>query len=68
MLYEQWIEAGPKDCRIPDSERHYFHIDAETDDIMTDQLFGLWYGAMIGLNKPEPLFPAEQVKACLQTI
>jgi len=35
---------------------------------MTDQLFGLWYGAMIGLNKPEPLFPVEQVKACLQTI
>jgi non-lysosomal glucosylceramidase len=67
--YEQWIEAGRKDLAgLWDSERHYFHIDAETDDIMTDQLFGLWYGAMIGLNKPEPLFPVEQVKACLQTI
>jgi len=67
--YAEWIEAGRKGLTgLWDSERHYFHIDAETDDIMTDQLFGLWYGAMIGLDKPEPLLPAEQVRACLQTI
>jgi len=33
---------------------------------MTDQLFGLWYGAMIGLDQPEPLFPAEQTRTALQ--
>ena len=67
--YTEWIETGRKGLAdLWDSERHYFHIDAETDDIMTDQLFGLWYGAMIGLDQPEPLFPAEQTRTALQTI
>ena len=67
--YAEWIEVGWKGLtKLWDSERHYFHIDAQTDDIMTDQLFGLWYGAMIGLDKPESSLPAEQVKAVLETI
>jgi len=67
--YTDWIEAGQQGLsRLWDADRQYFHIDAQTDDIMTDQLFGLWYGAMIGLDKPEPLLPAGQVKAALQTI
>jgi len=67
--YLSWIEAGKKEIqKLWNEEKGYFRIDSYTDDIMTDQLFGLWYASMLGLEKSEPLLPEEQVKRALKTI
>ena len=67
--YRGWIEAGKKDVqRLWNEEKGYFHIDSHNDDIMTDQLFGIWYAAMLGLEKVEPLISEEQTLRALKTI
>ncbi|MGB9765006.1 MAG: GH116 family glycosyl hydrolase [Candidatus Saccharicenans sp.] len=67
--YQSWIEAGKREVqKLWDENKGYFHIDLFTDDIMTDQLFGLWYSSMIGLENSEPLLPEEQIKRALKTI
>ena len=45
-------------------------MDAYTDDIMTDQLFGLWYSMILGLEEDEGerSIPQEQAKKTLHTI
>jgi non-lysosomal glucosylceramidase len=69
--YRNWFEAGRRSLETLWDERGgYYHIDAHTDDIMTDQLFGLWYSAMLGLEgggRP-PIIPGDRVKRTLMTI
>ena len=67
--YAEWIEEGKKEVlKLWDEEKGYFHIDSYTDDIMTDQLFGLWYGKMLGLEDKNPLLEEEKVLKALRTI
>ena len=69
--YRGWFEAGRSSLdKLWDERGGYFHIDSHTDDIMTDQLFGLWYSAMLGLEgggRP-PIIAADRVKRTLRTI
>ncbi len=67
--YTDWLAAGKKEVqKLWNEEKGYFHIDSHTDDIMTDQLFGLWYAAMLGLEEPEPIISPQQVTRALSTI
>lgn len=67
--YVRWIESGrPEVMKLWDEEKGYFHIDSHTDDVMTDQLFGLWYGKMLGLEDKYPLVEEEKVVRSLKTI
>jgi len=69
--YRGWLAAGrPAVERLWDEKAGYFHIDAHTDDIMTDQLFGSWYAAMTDLEGPGPgpVIPRDQVVRTLRKI
>jgi non-lysosomal glucosylceramidase len=69
--YKQWFEAGRSSLRkLWDAEAGYFHIDAHTDDVMTDQLFGVWYTRMLGLEAGDAmaLAPPADVGRALRTI
>jgi non-lysosomal glucosylceramidase len=69
--YQEWLQTGGRALQeLWDEEGGYFHIDAHTDDIMTDQLFGLWYSAMLGLEGGDrpALVPADRVRKALRTI
>jgi non-lysosomal glucosylceramidase len=67
--YDNWLEAGKKEIqKLWNEEKGYFHIDSHTDDIMTDQLFGLWYATMLGLEEKEPIISREKVDRALRTI
>ena len=71
VKYKGWIESGRSSLRkLWDAEAGYFHIDAATDDIMTDQLFGVWYADMLGLQADgrDPLVPPVDVQRALRTI
>ena len=71
VKYKGWIEAGRASLRkLWDERAGYFHIDATTDDIMTDQLFGVWYAGMLGLEADgrDPLVPPADVQRALRTI
>ncbi len=69
--YRFWFNAGRKTLqKLWNEDRGYFNIDAHTDDIMTDQLFGLWYAKLLGLEEKQSdrIIPLEQAKRTLQTI
>jgi non-lysosomal glucosylceramidase len=69
--YRNWLEAGSRALeKLWDEKGGYYHIDARTDDIMTDQLFGLWYSSMLGLEGGDriPLVPESRVRRTLRTI
>ena len=69
--YESWFKAGQSAVqRLWDGKAGYFHIDAQSDDVMADQLFGVWYAAMLGIEeaKGDPIIPGEQVLKTLRTI
>lgn len=69
--YRSWYDIGRKALqKLWNEEGGYFNIDAHTDDIMTDQLFGLWYTKILGLEDPDidRIIPLEQTKRTLQTI
>ncbi len=69
--YQSWFEAGRKALqKLWNMDGGYFNMDASTDDIMTDQLFGLWYSKILGLEEQEGArsIPPEQVKKTLHTI
>jgi len=71
VKYKSWIAAGRSSLRkLWDPAAGYFHIDATTDDIMTDQLFGVWYAGMLGLEEGsgEPIVPPADVRRALRTI
>ena len=69
--YRSWFEAGrPALQKLWNEKGGYFNIDAETDDIMTDQLFGVWYATMLGLEDDEArrIVPRAQVRRALRTV
>jgi non-lysosomal glucosylceramidase len=69
--YRSWFEAGRAALqKLWDEEGGYFRIDAATDDIMTDQLFGVWYAEMLGLEAEEAsrIIPREQALRALRTV
>lgn len=67
--YDHWLETGKKEIqKLWNEQKGYFQIDSHTDDIMTDQLFGLWYASMLGLEDKEPLLSPEKIKRTLRTI
>lgn len=71
VKYKEWIESGRSSLRkLWDGRAGCFHIDATTDDIMTDQLFGVWYAGMLGLEADgrDPLVPPADVQRALRTI
>lgn len=51
LKYKAWYDKGRAALEeLWDEKRGYYHIDARTGDIMTDQLFGVWYADMLGLG------------------
>jgi non-lysosomal glucosylceramidase len=69
--YRAWFEAGRTAIgRLWDEKGGYFHIDAQTDDIMTDQLFGYWYSSMLGLEGGgrNPIVTEDRARRTLRTI
>jgi len=71
VKYKGWFESGRSSLRqLWDERAGYFHIDANMDDIMTDQLFGVWYADMLGLEGegPDPIVPLADVRRALRTI
>jgi non-lysosomal glucosylceramidase len=69
--YRTWFEAGRQALQRLWNERGgYFNIDAATDDIMADQLFGVWYSTMLGLEADEAdrIIPRDQAVTSLRTI
>ncbi|MGA2534166.1 MAG: GH116 family glycosyl hydrolase [Candidatus Aminicenantales bacterium] len=69
--YRGWMQTGGRSLETLWDERDgYYHIDAHTDDIMTDQLFGVWYSAMLGLEGGErdSIIPEGRVQRTLRTI
>ncbi|MFP4081381.1 MAG: GH116 family glycosyl hydrolase [Candidatus Aminicenantes bacterium] len=68
--YQSWLEAGRKALqKLWNEKGEYFNIDAHTDDIMTDQLFGIWYARILGLEEESGrIIPLEQAKKALNTI
>lgn len=69
--YKSWYNSGRNALqKLWNEEGGYFNIDAHTDDIMTDQLFGLWYTKILGLEEEESerIIPFEQAEKALQTI
>ena len=71
VKYKGWFESGRSSLRkLWDERAGYFHIDATKDDIMTDQLFGVWYADMLGLEAGgrDPIVPRADVQRALRTI
>jgi len=69
--YDGWFEAGREAVqKLWNEKTGCFNIDAETDDIMTDQLFGVWYASMLGLEDDESrrIIPAAQIRRALRTV
>ncbi|MDH4272424.1 MAG: GH116 family glycosyl-hydrolase [Candidatus Aminicenantes bacterium] len=69
--YRAWFETGRAALqRLWNENGGYFHIDAATEDIMTDQLFGVWYSDMLGLEEEEAqrIISREQARRALRTI
>ena len=71
VKYKGWFESGRSSLRkLWDEGAGYFHIDATKDDIMTDQLFGVWYADMLGLEADgrDPIVAPVSVQRALRTI
>ena len=71
VKYRSWFEAGRQALqKLWDDKGGYFHIDAATGDIMADQLFGVWYSTMLGLEGEEAgrIIPRERTVRALRTI
>ncbi|MGD9347296.1 MAG: GH116 family glycosyl hydrolase [Candidatus Aminicenantes bacterium] len=69
--YRDWFEKGKIALQgLWNEEGGYFNIDATMDDIMADQLFGLWYTKILGLEDGgnERIISLEQAKKSLQTV
>lgn len=66
--YRRWFELGRAAMEeLWDEKNGYYHIDNFTDDIMTDQLFGVWYSGLVGLD-PASIVPGERIKRSLRFI
>jgi non-lysosomal glucosylceramidase len=71
VKYGVWFEAGRSAVqKLWNENVGCFNIDAETDDIMTDQLFGVWYASMLGMEADEGrrIIPSGQTRRALRTV
>jgi non-lysosomal glucosylceramidase len=69
--YKSWFGKGQKSLeKLWNEEGGYYNIDRYTDDIMTDQLFGIWYTKLMGLEGEEKewVIPREKAERTLKTI
>ncbi len=69
--YKDWFAAGRASLRkLWDGGAGYFRVDARNDDIMTDQVFGVWYSRMLGLEGDDEtaIVPLADVSRALRTI
>jgi non-lysosomal glucosylceramidase len=69
--YKSWFGKGQKSLeKLWNEEGGYYNIDRNTDDIMTDQLFGIWYTKLMGLEGEESewVIPREKAERTLKTI
>jgi len=69
--YQSWFEAGRRALqKLWNEQGGYYNIDASTDDIMADQLFGVWYSTMLGLEADEAgrIVPRDRAVKALRTI
>lgn len=69
--YKLWFDLGRNALqKLWNEESGYFHIDASTDDIMTDQLFGVWYAKLLELEgkEEERIIRRDQAERALRTI
>ncbi len=69
--YAGWLASGRAALEALWNEGGgYYNIDSRTDDIMTDQLFGPWYAAMLGLEGggAAPVVPPDREARALRTI
>ena len=69
--YRSWFDTGRQALqKLWNEKGGYFNIDAATDDIMADQLFGVWYSTMLGLEADEGgrIIPRDQALKALRTI
>lgn len=69
--YSDWFDKGRKTLQnLWNEEGGYFNIDANTDDIMTDQLFGLWYTKILDLEDggADRIIPMDQARRSLKTV
>jgi non-lysosomal glucosylceramidase len=71
VKYRSWFGTGSAALqKLWSKSGGYFRIDAATDDIMTDQLFGVWYSEMLGLENEETwrIVPRDEARRALGTI
>ena len=69
--FMHWFQTGRIELeKLWDAAGGYFHIDEFKDDIMTDQLFGLWYTKIMGLEEDSSnyIIPPTQATKTLNTI
>ncbi len=69
--FKTWFEKGREALeKLWNEQGGYFTIDATKDDIMADQLFGVWYSSMLGLEdeEEERIIPLSKAKRTLRTI
>jgi non-lysosomal glucosylceramidase len=69
--YKNWFAEGQKALqKLWNEAGGYFNIDATTNDIMADQLFGQWYSKMLGLEEMESerIIPRGQAEKALRAI
>jgi non-lysosomal glucosylceramidase len=69
--YGEWFDAGRRTLqKLWNEPGGYFNIDAATDDIMADQLFGVWYSTMLDLESDEAgrTIPRDQAVRTLRTL
>jgi len=69
--YKSWYDKGRESLKkLWNEEGGYYNIDTSTDDIMTDQLFGIWYNKWMGLEdkESERIVPRENAERTLKTI
>ncbi len=69
--YMSWYERGRQSLqKLWNEGGGYYNIDSDTDDIMSDQLFGIWYTKWMGLEdkESERIIPPENARRTLETI
>jgi non-lysosomal glucosylceramidase len=71
MKYEGWLKKGEKSIDSLWNEKGYFNVYQDSsgkvkDDVMADQLFGIWYAKLLGIEGG--LTSDEKIKKTLNTI
>jgi non-lysosomal glucosylceramidase len=69
--YKNWFDKGKESLAVLWNQKGgYYNIDAYTDDIMTDQLFGIWYSKLLGMEDDEDrlIISSDRAGRTLETI